>query len=272
MEKFLIIGNTIKDNNLVISKKIVQILKNYGKEAVLYELFNQYNDVDCAIVVGGDGTLLAAARQFIDNEIPILGVNLGTLGYLTEVAVDEIDSAIGKLVNNEFIIEERMLLYAEFINKRGRIEKMVALNDVVLFKDVGLSIIKYNLIVNDKLLYTYGADGIIISTPTGSTGYSLSAGGPIVAPTADLIVITPVCAHSLAARSVILSSDDNIKLELCSVRENVESRGNVLCDGIEIGNFGVGDVLTVKKSLRKTKLIKIKDNSFLEIMRQKMSV
>lgn len=272
MNKFLIIANELKDTNLEVSKHIKNILVELGKEADLQIKGDVRTDYDCVIVVGGDGTLLSVSRQFMDTEVPILGINLGTLGYLAEVSVDKMDEAINSVIEERYSVEERMLIKGELKKQHGHVEKTYALNDIVLSKDSALSIIRYNLIVNDKLLYTYNADGIIVSTPTGSTGYSLSAGGPIVEPTAKLLVITPICAHSLAARSVVLSSDDIIKIEMERVRKNIVSRGTILSDGVKIGHLGLMDVLTITKSYRKTRLVKVDEVSFLENMRRKMNI
>lgn len=272
MNKILIVGNSLKDEGLVVSNRIRDILKSYGIDATVQTKGEISCNPDCVIVVGGDGTLLSVSRQFMDTEVPILGINLGTLGYLAEVSLENMEDALKALIEGRYYIEERMLLKGELIKKHGHVEKMYALNDIVLSKDTALSIIRYNLIVNGKLLYTYNADGIIVSTPTGSTGYSLSAGGPIVEPTAELFVITPICAHSLAARSVVLSAHDNIKIEVQRVRKNIVSRGTIVSDGIKIGHLGLEDALTIKKSRRRTRLIKIDEVSFLENMRRKMDI
>ncbi len=270
MNRFLIIGNSLKDEGMKVSNRIKDILDKNGKFAQVQTKGMPNFIPDCVIVVGGDGTLLSVAREFIGLDVPILGINLGTLGYLAEVSIDKMEYAIDCLLNNKYFIEDRMLIKGELEKKHGHIEETFALNDIVLSKDTALSIIRYNLIVNDKLLYTYNADGIIVSTPTGSTGYSLSAGGPIVEPTAELLVVTPICAHSLAARSVVLSANDIIKIKVERVRKNIVSRGTVLGDGLKVGHLGLGDVLKITKSDMKTKLIKIDEISFLENMRRKM--
>lgn len=275
MNKFLIFGNESKDKNLRVSKEVIKLLQQKGAEAVLFtdETSKKViENIDCIIVVGGDGTLLKASWMFRDEGLPLLGINMGTLGYLAEVSKNEIDQALNALIENRYLLEERMMIKGELIKKNGNLEIMYGLNDIVLFKDASLSMIRYNLIVNDKLLYTYNADGIIVSTPTGSTGYSLACGGPIIEPTAENILVTPISAHSLNARSVVLSSLDNVKLEVCKIRSNISSRGRVSCDGVKIGSLGADDLLTIYKSSKVTKLIKLEHKSFLETLRQKMSV
>lgn len=271
MNNFLIIGNSIKDENLRITKDIKKVIISKGKNAYIQDVDSFNGNIDCIFVVGGDGTILSTARKFQYRTIPILGINLGTLGYLAEIGPDMVERAVDEILRGDYFIDERMILKGK-LKMGDKLIRMHALNDIVLFKNSDLSMIRYNLIVNDKLLYTYNADGIIIATPTGSTGYSLSSGGPIVEPTAKLIVVTPISPHSLAARSVILSSEDTIRLQVCDLRSNVKSKGMVICDGSSVGSLECGDMLTIKRSRRKAHFLKLDKTSFLEILRRKMSV
>lgn len=273
MKKFIIITNEMKDIDFKVTKKFEELIEKAGLFSIRYT--NQEieeNSYDCAIVIGGDGSLLIAAGLLIDKNIPILGINLGTLGFLVEVSVDKLEEALDSLLKGEYFIEERMLLKAILIKENGEEVSSFALNDIVLSKYIDLSIIRYKLIVNDSTLYTYNADGIIVSTPTGSTGYSLSAGGPIIAPTAELFLVTPICAHNLSSRSVVLSSEDTITIELCALNNNIRSSGIVLSDGKKIGEQQLFDKLIITKSRKKTKLIKIDKISFLETLKRKINV
>lgn len=272
MKKILIITNELKDEKFLVTKRLEEVLKAAGMESIRYTGRQVGRDIDCAIVIGGDGTLLIAARLLVDLDIPILGINLGTLGFLVEVPTSEIEQAVQRLKDGDYYLEERMLIRGELIKPGVPDRTTFALNDIVLSKDSALSIIRYNLFVNERSLYTYNADGIIVSTPTGSTGYSLSAGGPIVEPTAELILVTPICAHSLGARSIILAPEDKLEIEILEVRKNVRSHGAVVSDGITIGELYCGDRLIITRSPKKTKLIKLDRISFLETMSARMNI
>ena len=224
------------------------------------------NEVDCAIVIGGDGSLIEVARLFWEKEIPILGVNMGTLGYLTEVEVGGIDAAVRQLAAGDYVLERRMMLKGIFEDGRSD----VSLNDIVVSRKGELHIIHFRLYVNGELLNDYEADGVVLSTPTGSTAYNLSAGGPIVEPTASLIVITPICSHALNTRSIVLSSDDEIVIEIGPGRNGSREEVYVAFDGADAVSLKTGDKVTVRKSSASTTMIKLSKVSFLETLRGKM--
>ena len=223
-------------------------------------------ELDCAIVIGGDGSFIEAARVLEERDIPILGINMGTLGYLTEVELNHIDEAIEKVVNGEYSLEERMMLEGEFQNG----DSNVALNDIVVSRKGALRVIHFRLFVNGELLNSYKADGIILSTPTGSTAYNLSAGGPIVEPTASLIVITPICSHALNTSSIVLSSEDEIMIEIGEGRNGSVEEVSVAFDGADMVTLFTGDRMKIHKACACTKIMKLSKVSFLEIMRRKM--
>lgn len=201
-----------------------------------------------------------------ERDIPILGINMGTLGYLTEVELNHIDEAIEKVVNGEYSLEERMMLAGEFQNG----DSNVALNDIVVSRKGALRVIHFRLFVNGELLNSYKADGIILSTPTGSTAYNLSAGGPIVEPTASLIVITPICSHALNTSSIVLSSEDEIMIEIGEGRNGSVEEVSVAFDGADMVTLFTGDRMKIHKACACTKIMKLSKVSFLEIMRRKM--
>lgn len=180
MEKFYIITNYTKDEDYVITTRIKECVESYGKTCILcekddYENIKEEmipNDIDCALVVGGDGTFIQASRKLFGRDVPMLGINMGTLGYLTEVEVQNVESAIAQLMEGNYTIENRMMLYGSAsYNIRD-----VALNDIVVSRSGNMKILHFNLYVNGQFLNSYQADGIIVSTPTGSTAYNLSAG------------------------------------------------------------------------------------------------
>ncbi|MBQ9863644.1 MAG: NAD(+)/NADH kinase, partial [Lachnospiraceae bacterium] len=189
------VTNLIKDflekNGKTVELEIMNDEKIYGKEeAAVFEVGMR---PDAIIVLGGDGTMLRAARDLVEEEIPLLGVNLGSLGYLAEVEKSNITSALNDLISGEYFIEERMMLEGTIIRDGNVVTRTVALNDISVLKSQPFRAINFDVYVNGQFLKSYGADGVIVSTPTGSTGYNLSAGGPIVEPCADLLVLTPVC-------------------------------------------------------------------------------
>ena len=202
-----------------------------------------------------------------ERDIPVLGINMGTLGYLTEVELNHIDEAIEKVVNGEYSLEERMMLEGMFPNGK----KDVALNDIVVSrKGDDLRIKYYKLFVNGELLKSYEADGIIISTPTGSTAFNMSAGGPIVEPTASLTVITPICSHALNTRSIVLSSDDEIVIEIGEGRNGSVEEVSVAFDGADMVTLFTGDRMKIHKACACTKIMKLSKESIMEIMSRKM--
>ena len=193
MKRFMILRNTDKDKRGSFTKKIVDYLTERGGECfVSDDGMEVTEDVDCVVVLGGDGTLLRAAKKVVDRQIPLLGINLGTLGYLAEVNRRGAEKAMDCLLEDRFSIEKRMMLQGTIYHNNEIIARDIALNDVVIVRQGHLRVVKFLNHVNDAYLNSYKADGIILATATGSTGYSLSAGGPIVSPEAEVILMTPV--------------------------------------------------------------------------------
>ena len=285
MDKFYIITNEEKDPNmettnfiqkyLIDRDKVCYIQKNNIKENGISSTYTNADeipeDVECVIVLGGDGTMIRAARDTILRNIPLLGVNLGTLGYLAEIDKPALEPALDKLINNEYVIEERMMIQGIVYHTNQVLMDNLALNDIVISRSAPLRVINFNLYVNGQYLSTYSADGIIISTPTGSTGYNLSAGGPLVTPDASLILITPICSHTLSSRSIVLSADDHVEIEIGMGRKLLPEESVATFDGGQSAYLSCGDRVEVKRSPMKTKIVKISDVSFLETLRKKMN-
>ena len=285
MERFSIITNNAKDDNLELTPQIKEYLTDAGKLCYLpdAEICNEYADcirytdasklphpMDCVIVLGGDGTLLQAARDIDGRDIPLLGINLGTLGYLTEIEKNNIYHALDCLIQDDYEIEERMMVDGS-VYCEGKPEKKVsALNDIVIYRKGFLRVINLNIYVNGKFLNNYNADGIIVSTPTGSTGYNLSAGGPIVEPKAELIVLTPICPHTLNTRSIVLSATDVIEIEIGEGRKVAKEIADVNFDGTDFITMSTHDRIKITRSGKKTKLVKVFKQSFLEVLCKKM--
>lgn len=274
MKHFLIVTNDGKDKEYKVTDHVKNLLEQAGMTCVICKKDEKKQiireavpkELDCAIVIGGDGSFIEAARVLEERDIPILGINMGTLGYLTEVELNHIDEAIEKVVNGEYSLEERMMLEGEFQNG----DSNVALNDIVVSRKGALRVIHFRLFVNGELLNSYKADGIILSTPTGSTAYNLSAGGPIVEPTASLIVITPICSHALNTSSIVLSSEDEIMIEIGEGRNGSVEEVSVAFDGADMVTLFTGDRMKIHKACACTKIMKLSKVSFLEIMRRKM--
>ena len=274
MNRFFIVTNDVKDKDFQVTKKVKELLEAAGKECFLSQKDEMRyivreaipEGIDCAIVIGGDGTFIKAARAFVGKNVPILGINMGTLGYLTEVEVSNIESAIEQIVKEEYILENRMMLEGVFDN--GNTD--ISLNDVILARKNALRVIHFDLLVGGELLNSYVADGVIISTPTGSTAYNLSAGGPIIQPTAEMIVITPICSHALNTSSVVISADDEIEIRIGKGKNDTVEEVLIAFDGEDPVTLFTGDVMKIRKSAASTKIMKLSKVSFLEILRRKM--
>lgn len=279
MKNFLILTNEKKDPGLEISKQIQEYIEQSGGTSRRMCEFTRHiqehmscitKDTECVIVLGGDGTMLHAARLLVDHDLPMVGVNLGTLGFLAEIELAKLYEGLDELLNDTFRIEERMMLDGRVIHANQETDHLPALNDVVIARSGFSRIISFRIIVNGELLDIYEADGVIISTPTGSTGYNLSAGGPIVNPKANVILVTPICPHSLQAKSMVLSPEDEIEIYIENVRQTQLEEAYVTFDGQVARKLQPGDVLQVKNSLKRAKVIKVKEDSFYQILRVKV--
>lgn len=267
MKNFYLITNTIKDPQLHITEQVSQLIFAKGGSCKMEAKGDCLtSDMECILVLGGDGTMLRAAREYHKRDIPMLGVNIGTLGYLAEVEMNNLEEAVEQLIEGSSVIEKRMMLKGSL---NGGVED-VALNDIVISRLGSLKLIRFNIYVNGQLLNSYQADGAIISTPTGSTAYNLSAGGPIVEPTASMIVITPICSHALNTSSIVLSAEDEIVLEVGEGRDGQEQEVMLSFDGETNIAIHTGDTISIKKAEDTAKLLKLSKVSFLEILRKKM--
>lgn len=287
MRHFLVYTNRHKDKNLVLTKKICDYLRQKGQKATVKTEEGDFKeriatdtddipadipqDVDCMIVLGGDGTVLQAARETKKLHIPIIGVNLGTLGYMTEIEPANLKESLDRLIAGDYEQESRMMLNGKAYLSDGRTEEGWALNDIVITRSGSLQIIQFNIYVNGQFLNDYKADGMIVTTPTGSTGYNLSAGGPLVEPRAKLIVLTPICPHSLNQRSIILSPEDVIEIEIPQGREGRIQTVEASFDGTHVIPLETGDRIRIVQSEKITEFIQLNQVSFLEVLHKKMS-
>jgi NAD+ kinase len=221
---------------------------------------------DVIVVLGGDGTLISVARLVGARDVPILGVNLGSLGFLTEIPVSGLHQAIEAHLSGEYIVSERMMLRVSVCRDGKEIGTYEALNDAVINKGAPAKIISLDTSVGDSFLATFKADGLIIASPTGSTGYSLSANGPIVDPTLDCLLITPICSHTLTNRPLVVSASTEVYVTLDSRIENVM----LTLDG-QVGiPLEYRDIVTVSRSEHRTKLILSGSTDYFEVLRNKL--
>ncbi len=281
MEKIAVIPNSSKDLGLVNTKRLVEFLHDKS-EVYMDEAYSMlgmnvkyvfsadvYNNADYAVVLGGDGTILQRAAQCAKRKIPVLGINLGKIGFMTEIEIEDMECALAKLLNGDFNIEKRMMMKAE-VRKGNEVQfSFHALNDVVVSKSIGEKLICIELSTDGEAVNRYRADGLIIATPTGSTGYSISAGGPVVDPCMRLYVATPICAHMLSVRSAVLSSNKVMKIKL-----NGEYGGSdavVTGDGDIQGYIKDCDEVVITESEYDFELVKIGNQSFYDTLIKKLS-
>lgn len=295
MKHFYVITNGHKDRNLEKTNYIKEYLERHHKKCTIQvqEAGGERSytdsakipwDVDCILVLGGDGTMLEAARDTINRDIPLLGINLGTLGYMAEVEESGLDEALNQLIEDAYELEKRMMLTGRVVRgsyhkkrheEKGvsypEIEEIHALNDISITRSGSLQIIRFQIYVNGQFLNEYHADGVIVATPTGSTGYNLSAGGPIVEPKAELILMTPICPHTLNTRSIVLSALDRVEVQIGAGREGSIQQVEVNFDGSRKLILYTGDKVEIEKAVMTTKIVKLNRVSFLEVLHKKMS-
>lgn len=284
MNNFYIITNGMKDPDFQITTSITEYFKKNGKKCQVQQADEKIKDpyhytnpdlipdeTECIIVLGGDGTLLQAARDVVHREIPLIGINLGNLGFLAEVDKTTLYPALDQLIQDDYEVEKRMMLCGTVYRGNEIIGKDMALNDIVICREGPLRVVRFNNYVNNEYLNSYNADGIIISTPTGSTGYSLSCGGPIVSPSAAMTIMTPIAPHTLNTRSIIFPAEDVITVELGEGRRQNHENGLASFDGDTQIPMVTGDRIVIQKAVVSTKILKLNHLSFVEVLRQKMS-
>ena len=285
MNTFYIITNEQKDPGFRVTTQIQKYLSEKGARCLVpdhtkrngmvsykYTDASQIpEDTQCVLVIGGDGTLLQASRDLQEKNIPLLGITMGTLGYLAEIEESGVRDALDKLLADEYVVEERMMLEGAAFHNGKQILQDIALNDIVIGRQGRLRILDFRVYVNGEFLNASSADGIILSTPTGSTGYSLSVGGPIVSPEASLILISHIAPHTLNNRSIVLPEDARITVEAAPGHTGAGEGAEVVFDGDTSVHLDVGDTVEIRKSSKVTRLLKINNISFLEVLRKKMN-
>lgn len=283
MNNFCIITNKDKDKGFATTKLIREFLLDNGRNCRVGEQCTQSDieelvrdtawidkSTECVIVLGGDGTIIRAATDLYEKQIPILGINLGTLGFLAEIEKQDIIPALTCILENKYVVKERMMVETTVVRNNEEIYTDHALNDVVIGRNGFSRIISISVFVNNILVDTYHGDGVIIATPTGSTGYSMSAGGPIAAPDSDIIIITPICSHSMSSRSILVSSNDEVRVTIDKSKKSQKEEAIATVDGRMALQLNTGDSIFIKKAVNKAKLIKINQKSFYELLRNKL--
>ncbi len=275
------VGIILKHNQpkaVEIGIDLAKWLINRGKEVLFTEdigkaLNKNYYDKktitsnsDIVIVVGGDGTFLSVARLVKDYSIPIIGINLGGLGFLTEITLDEMYDVLDDIFKGNFTINERMMLKASIYRSGEKISSYSVLNDVVINKGTLARIIELKTSINDNFVTKYRADGLIVATPTGSTAYSLAAGGPIIYPELNCIILTPICPHTLTNRPIVISGDDIITVELNSLDNDVM----ITLDGQVGFSLRDEDIVKIEKDEKKTLILTSPRKNYFETLRTKL--
>ena len=274
MNKFCIIVNKDRDEQLELTGRVQDYLAAQGKQfAVRTESLDtadaQWNpipkDTDCIIVLGGDGTMMRAANRLLQVDVPIFGINAGNLGYLTGVEAQDAEKGLERICSGNFRVQSRMMLDGEINGNYAD----SALNEVAITRSGVSRMIHLAVYVNGALLDEVTGDGLLISTPTGSTGYNLSAGGAVVTPEAQLILITPICPHSLSSREIVVSAEDEISVEIKQNRRGPEVGAVATFDGRAAIELNTEDRIVVKRSQYTTKLVQLDERAFFEILRSK---
>lgn len=283
MKNVILTPNPYRDKNFQTVREAMQILKNAGinprlclpfeidrsydlpKDLRFQRLDRELPNADMVVCFGGDGTILHMAKAATRKNIPILGVNIGTMGFMAELESTELDK-LARLANDDYTIDSRAMLDVTVQRDRDIIFHDICLNDVVITKGAVARIVHLEVKCDGVLAMESGGDGVIVSTPTGSTAYSYSAGGPIVEPDAKNIILTPICAHEVGSRSIVASDKRIVTAEIV---RNARRNAYLSVDGGKAVRLNMGDVATIKKSHLETKLVRLKERSFYDVVSAK---
>ena len=275
MKKFYIVANPDKENTKNMQAAIEKYLKAHGAGVSLGKSVsghgNPYTDpeevpadTECVITLGGDGTLIQAARDLAGRNLPMIGINLGGLGYLTQIGREgDVKELLDALLEDCYELQERMMLKGCVYRNARPVKESIALNDIVLTRDGDPRVLKLKLYVDGQFLNEFSADGMIVATPTGSTAYNLSAGGPIAQP----MILTPICPHTLTSRTIVFGADSRIRIEIPAT-----NRGSQVAafDGDTLVRLENGDYIEITKAETVTRVVKLDHRSFLDILKMKM--
>ena len=249
-------------SNLDINLYIDKSSNNKNENFTILEHKEFVKKVDIVVVFGGDGTLLNAARKYLNYDIPILGINMGNVGFLTDISTDNFEKTFKEVLDGNYKIEERNLVSAKFGNNH-----LYGLNEVVIHSGAYAQLMRYRLNVNDKVVYEQRSDGLIIATPTGSTAYALSAGGPIIHPSLDVWTILPMLPQSLSSRPFVISTDEKVEMDLF---DGPNENAKICVDGQDDIDIPYGEKILISKMEKTLKLVHPNDNDFFEACREKL--
>ena len=280
LKNILVIPNPQKPQAMECATRLLPLLKEHGFIPVLEDAMAQklhyqalgrpeaelWEGIDLVMVLGGDGSMLNIARRIYPREIPLLGVNFGQLGFLTGIENHHLEAALVDLQSGNYLFEDRAMLEAEVVRKQASQVKVIALNELVVAKSSFVRIVRLETWIDGEYFTTYPGDGLIVATATGSTAYSLSAGGPILDPRLEAILMTPVCAHSLYARPVVLSKDAKIKVVIDANHDEL----SLTADGQEGIALQVGDAVHFERAQHCTKLLRLKDQGIFETLKARL--
>ncbi len=272
----LLVINEQKDPEYVLANRVAEIIgsraslfidgKNRSASVTGAKRIseNEYQNMDVMLVLGGDGTLLSVAKKASKRNIPVVGINLGRLGFLAEIEKDELEDGLSKLLERDYVIEERMMLSAKLSDG----SETTALNDIVVTRaNSTLKILDLDIFIDDEYVDDFKADGIIIATPTGSTAYSLSAGGPIVDPALNSMIVTPICPHKMYSRTIIVPPEKTITVKC---RTAIDNEAVVAADSELLGKLSGNETVVVKIAQKKFKLIRFKGYKFFSVLHNKL--
>ena len=279
MKKFYIVANPDKENTKNMQTAIEEYLTTRGAKVSAGKSAsghgNPYTDpedvpgdMECVITLGGDGTLIQAARDLAGRDLPMIGINLGGLGYLTQIGREgDVKELLDALLEDSYQIQERMMLKGCVYRDGRPVKDSIALNDIVLTRDGDPRVLKLKLYVDGQFLNEFSADGMIVATPTGSTAYNLSAGGPIAQPDGQLMILTPICPHMLTSRTIVFGAGSRIRIEIPAT-----NRGSQVAafDGDTLVRLENGDYIEITKAETVTRVVKLDHRSFLDILKMKM--
>lgn len=267
-----IITNPKKDTDGRYTKKVAAILEE--KYSILYDkdfssetIHKMYEEADVIIVLGGDGTLLSAADSASSFGVPMLGINLGHLGFMADVEENNIEASLKAFLKGEYTIDHRFMIDARIDKKDGSALRLSALNDIVVTRASYQRMVAFDIKVNGDHLATYQGDGLVVATPTGSTAYSMSAGGPVVDPSLDVCIITPVCPHTISSKPVIVPGSAEIQIDF---KSTFDDKAMLTADGKEGIRLCEGDVIKINASDKTLGLIRLLNRSFYDILHHKL--
>lgn len=267
------VTNTLNDVIACLEKRQLSVTLDHstrdlveGRETVPIEHIAQHCDL--VVVIGGDGTLLSAARSLVDNDVPIVGINRGRLGFLVDVSPDEGLVELNRILDGEYIEEKRALLQTRILRDGTSIASAYAFNDTVIRVRDRLQIMDFDIIIDDVLVTHQRADGLIVATPSGSTAYSLSNGGPIVAPTIDALLVHPICPHTLTSRPLLVEGESRLCVHLW---DDDVHQAQVICDGQIYMDAMLGDMVDIRRNPNRVRLLHPETYDYHQVLREKLS-